>query len=97
MNWPEETQLYCAHEYTKNNAEFAITVDPINKDLIERLKEVEEKRMNNIPTVPTNVAIEKLTNPFLRASESEIKQELDMLGHSDVSVFAEIRKRKDNF
>jgi hydroxyacylglutathione hydrolase len=43
------------------------------------------------------VAIEKLTNPFLRASESEIKQELDMIGHSDESVFAEIRRRKDSF
>ena len=96
-NWPEETQLYCAHEYTKNNAEFAITIDPVNKNLIDRIKEVKEKRINDIPTVPTNVAIEKLTNPFLRASESEIKQELDMIGHSDESVFAEIRRRKDSF
>ena len=96
-NWPEETQLYCAHEYTKNNAEFAITIDPVNKNLIDRIKEVEEKRINDIPTVPTNVAIEKLTNPFLRASESEIKQALNMIGHSDESVFAEIRRRKDSF
>ena len=58
---------------------------------------MKEKRINDIPTVPTNVAIEKLTNPFLRASESEIKQELDMIGHSDESVFAEIRRRKDSF
>jgi hydroxyacylglutathione hydrolase len=53
--------------------------------------------MKNIPTVPTNVGIEKLTNPFVRANDSKIKQNLDMTDQSNVSVFAEIRKRKDNF
>ncbi|MBT7753706.1 MAG: hydroxyacylglutathione hydrolase [Gammaproteobacteria bacterium] len=96
-NWPDETKLYCAHEYTKNNAEFAITIDPINRELIERINEVNIKRMKNIPTVPTNVGIEKLTNPFVRANDSKIKQNLDMTDQSNVSVFAEIRKRKDNF
>ena len=59
--------------------------------------DIDEKRMKNIPTVPTNVAIEKLTNPFVRANDSNIKEELNMMDHSDIEIFTEIRKRKDIF
>tara|TARA_Y100000588_G_scaffold353311_1_gene406649 strand:- start:1656 stop:2432 length:777 start_codon:yes stop_codon:yes gene_type:complete len=97
MQWPDDTLLYCAHEYTQNNAEFALTVEPENRELIKRKAEVDLMRSNNQPTVPTKVGIEKKTNPFLRPNSEEIKINLNMAQASDTEVFAEIRKRKDNF
>ena len=95
--WPDDTKLFCAHEYTQANAEFAVTVDSNNQDLLERKRVIEKLRKNNQPTVPTTVALEKKTNPFLRANNSDIKAQLGMAQSSDVETFAEIRKRKDNF
>ena len=97
MEWPDETELYCAHEYTQSNAEFAITVEPNNKALSRRKIEVDRMRLENKPTVPTNLGIEKQTNPFLRPDSKEIKANLNMDSASTVEVFAEIRQRKDNF
>ena len=95
--WPDDTKLFCAHEYTQANADFAITVDSNNQDLLQRKAVIENLRKNNQPTVPTTVALEKKTNPFLRANNRDIKAQLDMSQSSDVETFAEIRKRKDNF
>ena len=95
--WPEKTQLFCAHEYTQANAEFALTVDPDNQALLKRKIDVENLRNSNQPTVPTTLSIEKDTNPFLRANDSNIKAHLGMPQSSDLETFAEIRKRKDNF
>ena len=97
MEWPDDTLLYCAHEYTQNNAEFALTVEPENLELVQRKAEVDLMRSNNRPTVPTKVGIEKKTNPFLRPYSEEIKINLNLAHASDAEVFAEIRKRKDNF
>jgi hydroxyacylglutathione hydrolase len=97
MEWPDETLLYCAHEYTQLNAEFALTIEPKNLELIQRKAEVDSMRSNNRPTVPTKLGIEKKTNPFLRPNSEEIKINLKMTQASDTEVFAEIRKRKDNF
>ena len=97
MSWPDETLLYCAHEYTQTNAEFAITVDGKNKDLIKRKSEVESMREDSIPTVPTTLDLEKKTNPFLRSDDQEIRLELGMLESTRTEVFAEIRNRKDQF
>jgi len=93
---PDDTALYCAHEYTMANAKFALSVDPQNPHLIARAKEVESKRANNIPTVPTTLALEKLTNPFIRfdALRAELNLPPDS---SDVDVFAALRKAKDSF
>jgi len=89
--------LYCAHEYTQSNAEFAVTVDGKNKDLIKRKSEVESMRKDLIPTVPTMLNLEKKTNPFLRSDDHEIRSELGMLESTRTEVFAEIRGRKDQF
>jgi hydroxyacylglutathione hydrolase len=97
MEWPDETLLYCAHEYTQLNAEFALTVEPKNLELIQRKAEVDSMRSNNRPTVPTKLGIEKKTNPFLRPNSEEIKINLNMTHASTTEIFAEIRKRKDNF
>ena len=78
-----EFRLYCAHEYTLANARFAAHAFPQNKDIADRLRQVEQERQANRPTVPTTVAQEQATNPFLLAR--------------DVELFAELRAEKDNF
>lgn len=94
---PPETKLYCAHEYTAANAAFALSVDPHNEDLRLRTAEVEALRGAGKPTVPTNVATELRTNPFLRAGDPDLQKAINMTGADVVSVFAETRRRKDNF
>jgi hydroxyacylglutathione hydrolase len=92
-----ETTLYCAHEYTAANARFAATVDPGNPALQRRIAEVNAKRARGEPTVPMALAEELETNPFLRAGAPSVKAALGMAGAPDVAVFAEIRRRKDQF
>ncbi|GAB4350650.1 MAG: hydroxyacylglutathione hydrolase [Oricola sp.] len=94
---PGETLLYCGHEYTAANARFAVTVDPGNPALKERAAEVEALRGEGKPTLPVALAGEFAANPFLRADDPAIRALLGMEGASDEEVFAEIRKRKDNF
>jgi len=95
--WPDHTMLYCAHEYTQSNAAFALSVEPGNSELQSRAAKVDELRAKGEPTVPTSLKIEKLTNPFLRPDSPEIRAVLEMPNDGDTEVFAEIRKRKDNF
>lgn len=94
---PPETKLYCAHEYTQANANFALSVDPHNEDLRRRAAEVEKLRAAGQWTVPTDVAVELKTNPFLRAEDPGLQAAIEMTGADAVSVFAETRRRKDNF
>jgi len=94
---PEDTVVFCAHEYTQSNARFAETVETSNKALIERIAQVDEKRARDEPTVPTTIALERETNPFLRADISSLQADIGMKGADPVEVFAEIRQRKDNF
>lgn len=94
---PDATQIYCGHEYTLANAKFALTIDPGNPELVARAKEVEALRESGKPTLPTTMALEKKTNPFLRVNEPEIRANLGMPDATPAQVFAEIRKRKDNF
>ncbi len=68
---PPETEVYCAHEYTLSNGRFAVTVEPDNQELARRLGEVEEARARGEATVPTTIALERATNPFMRASSPE--------------------------
>lgn len=94
---PAETVVYCGHEYTLANARFALTVDPDNQALAARATQVEKLRAANRETLPTTIGEELATNPFLRWGDAAIRKRLDMEGADDVEVFAEIRKRKDNF
>ena len=94
---PPETVVYCGHEYTLSNARFAVTVDPGNEALRKRAKEIEDLRTDNRPTLPTTIGRELETNPFMRWSDPGIRRHLGMENASDEAVFAEIRKRKDNF
>ena len=97
MALPDDTIVYCSHEYTLANAQFAVTVDPGNAALAERQAAFESLRENGLPTVPTRIDLEKATNPFLRTSDPLIRAHLAMTDATDAEVFAEIRRRKDNF
>jgi hydroxyacylglutathione hydrolase len=94
---PLETVVYCGHEYTQANARFALTVDPTNPALKERAGRIDALRADGKPTLPTTIGEELATNPFLRWHDPAIRKHLGMEAASDAEVFAEIRKRKDNF
>ncbi|MBM4200847.1 MAG: hydroxyacylglutathione hydrolase [Gammaproteobacteria bacterium] len=94
---PAATRVYCAHEYTQANARFAVTVEPQNRALADRVLHVDQLRRCGSPTVPSTLGEELATNPFLRADDASLKARLGMAAAGDVSVFAEIRRRKDRF
>jgi len=94
---PDDTLVYSGHEYTAANAKFALTIEPDNPDLLARIKDIKSKRAKDIPTVPASIALEKATNPFLRADLEDVKANMGMSSASDAAVFGEIRSRKDNF
>lgn len=94
---PAETAIYPGHEYTASNGRFALTVDPDNAPLAERLAEVEALRAADRPTVPVTLDRELLTNPFLKAGDPRLAERLGLSGQPAVDVFAELRKRKDSF
>lgn len=80
---PPETDIYCGHEYTKANGAFAMSVEPDNPDIQNRLKEATRLQTNGRPAIPVSLALEMKTNPFLRAENA--------------AAFAELRRQKDNF
>ncbi|MEM9174439.1 MAG: hydroxyacylglutathione hydrolase [Myxococcota bacterium] len=94
---PPETVVYCAHEYTQANAKFALSVDPENPRLVDRVKQIDAMRAEGLATVPTTVGVELATNPFLRADDPLFQRAIGMEGADPVDVFAETRKRKDAF
>ncbi|HEX3429866.1 MAG TPA: hydroxyacylglutathione hydrolase [Rhizomicrobium sp.] len=97
MTLPDAMRVYCGHEYTLNNGRFALTLEPDNDDLKARMREVEDRRAEGAPTIPSTIGLEKRTNPFLRPHSREIRRTLGMESASDVDVFAEMRARKDVF
>lgn len=94
---PDDTAIYCGHEYTATNIRFALTIEPENADLVARAAEVEALRAVGKATLPTTIRREKQTNPFLRANEPGIRARLGMNDAPVAAVFGEIRKRKDGF
>lgn len=95
--WPEDTLLYCAHEYTQANAHFALSVEPDNAALQARAAAVEAARRRGEPTVPSRLGEELATNPFLRADVPAFCASLGMAGAAPVEVFARTRAGKDQF
>lgn len=94
---PADTKVYCAHEYTMANAAFAVTVEPGNQALLDRVEQIKKMRADDIPTVPTTIGLELETNPFLRPDSANLQQTVGLVGGDAVAVFAETRSRKDNF
>jgi len=94
MVLPADTTMYCSHEYTLENGAFAVQVDPDNVDLQNRMQAAQAAQDANRPTVPSTIAEELATNPFFRAANPAIRQQLGMDGATDLAVFTELRKRR---
>jgi hydroxyacylglutathione hydrolase len=98
---PEDTLVYCTHEYTLSNLKFAAAVEPTNADIAARLEKVTQQRQNGVMTLPSTLALEKLTNPFLRTGETLVKQKVDeragAQNRAPSEVFAALRAWKDKF
>ncbi len=89
---PDDTAIYCGHEYTVANLEFAVSVEPDNAALQKRLEEAKSGKV----LVPSTLAEEKATNPFLRVQEESLQKAVGMVGQAPAAVFAHIRALKDN-
>lgn len=94
---PDETRVFCGHEYTASNARFARSIDPENAALEARAEEVARLRELKQPTVPSLLGVEKAVNPFLRADDKALATRLGLAEAPAAAVFAEIRRRKDTF
>jgi len=92
---PDNTRVWCAHEYTWNNLRFALTVDSENQELQKRLTEVTALRQLQQPTVPSLLGIEKQTNPFLRWDQPSLQ--LAVKSSDPIQTFAKIRGMKDKY
>lgn len=97
MALPDETLVYCAHEYTAANARFCATVEPDNPALLARIADITKLRAQGLPTVPTRIGVERATNPFVRADTQELRAALHLPDAPAAEVFAHIRARKDSF
>lgn len=98
---PGQTQVYCTHEYTLSNLRFAQAVEPDNPQIAQRLAEVSTWRQAGRISLPSNLALERATNPFLRSAEPAVKARIDERDgpqqRSASEVFAELRAWKDHF
>jgi hydroxyacylglutathione hydrolase len=90
---PDDTLVYCGHDYTVENYEFALSIEPDNTAAEQRLREIQQTGR----TVPSTMLQERTTSIFLRAGTTEVKAALDMPQAKDYEVFAELRQRKDIF
>ena len=101
MSLPSKTEIYCAHEYTLSNLQFALMAEPNNVDLKEYELNSKNKREKNIPTIPTTLGQELQINPFLRVAETSLREAIsDKLDHSNITsnaeVFGFLRSWKDS-
>ena len=99
---PDDTRVYCGHEYTQRNLEFGLTLEPGNQALVDKLARVRSLRRAQEPTVPSTIAEERATNPFLRTSSPELvaavrAQVPGVPPGDEVALFAAVRALKDRF
>jgi hydroxyacylglutathione hydrolase len=94
-NLPDDTEVFCGHEYTAANIKFARTIEPDNAALRARAEEVAGLRAAGKPTIPTTIGAEKQANPFLRADLPSVASAVGLAGKPPAQVFAEIRERKN--
>jgi len=94
---PEDTKIYCGHEYTKSNLEFCLKFNPNNNHLRNKEKAIEAKIKNKKPTIPSTIKDEIQTNIFLRYNDLDVKNALNLKKASDLEIFTKLRDLKDNF
>lgn len=95
---PDDTLVYCGHEYTADNARFALSIDGRNAALMIRAREVIRMRQEGRPTIPVTLGMEKATNPFLRADQPAMAKAVGLPEDAEpAAVFAALRAAKDKF
>lgn len=94
---PGSTRIYCAHEYTQANGRFALTVEPDNLELQQRMGVINQLRTQYLPTVPSTIKQELATNPFFRENSVTLQKTIHKINNAPVEIFAEIRRLKDHF
>lgn len=94
---PKETLVYCAHEYTQANGKFALSLEPDNLSLKQRIQQVDQLRAKNRPTIPSTMDQELATNPFLRENSPQLQHSVNMTGQPAEKIFKMIRELKDQF
>ncbi len=101
MSLPDDTRVYCGHEYTVKNLQFALTLEPSNAKLQAKLQWAQDQRAKNVPTIPSTVAEEKEINPFVRVNNSElqgnVKKQFPEIALDPVLVLEKTRNLKDKF
>ncbi|MGB4074899.1 hydroxyacylglutathione hydrolase [Pseudomonas sp.] len=98
---PEQTQVYCTHEYTLSNLRFATTVEPLNTQIAQRLEQVSQWRAAGQISLPSSIGLERATNPFLRSAQAAVSTTLaardGIKERSNIEAFAALRAWKDSF
>jgi hydroxyacylglutathione hydrolase len=98
---PDNTRVYCAHEYTEANIRFALVCEPGNEQLVQRQKNAHELRVAGLPTLPSTIALEKSTNPFLRCTQPEVilaaREHGDATFDDELSIFTALRSWKNGY
>ena len=94
---PDDTRIYCAHEYTQSNCRFALTAEPENAALTKQAELINAARAAGRFTVPSTLAVEKACNPFLRADQPNLRRRFGGAGSSDAEILGAIRAAKDCF
>jgi hydroxyacylglutathione hydrolase len=94
---PDDTRVFCGHEYTQANIRFALTIEPDNQALAKRAAQADRQITARQATIPVTIGAEKAENPFLRADVAEVAKAVGLAGEPAWKVFAEIRERKNKF
>ena len=92
-----ETAVYCAHEYTEHNLQFAKTVEKNNLALIDRISCSRKTRLAGLPTIPSSIKLELATNPFLRCTSQEIRESLGLQDANPIEIFTRLRQLRNQF
>jgi hydroxyacylglutathione hydrolase len=94
---PSATKVYCTHEYTMHNINFALTFEPSNQRLIERHKNTLKLRESNISSLPSTIELELATNPFLRCTIQEIQSNIELTNASGIETFSKLRELRNHY
>lgn len=94
---PPTTPVYCTHEYTLQNIHFALSLEPHNQALADRLQHTQALRALHLPSLPSTIALELATNPFLRCHSHEIKTSIQLINASEITIFSKIRELKNHY
>jgi len=94
---PASTKVYCTHEYTLHNINFALSLEPNNQILIERYENTKELRKSNIPSLPSTIELELSSNPFLRCDSKEIQSSIQLKNVNEIDVFSKLRELRNHY